>query len=372
MKLLFCHPSHSLLRRLLDRPLAGHSLVVPCPQATNLIPVAAATEPHLIVLGAETQGTFPQALQSSLRQAGFYAPVVILTSAHPSDQELDDIWRQLQISNRKLSRPQFDAQSYTVMTEKLDKPRRSERVVAPKDLAAQENRFLALLASGALCHQRAKAYQRTAAATEHYLASDWALATLSGEGRAYLWRTQLFRHASVLAHYIPGVEVECLPLPHPPSSKLDYLYNALSGEALYALCAIRAFGIDPGCERTLWKLGQIQTAQESNCSDVCTRLAGWSGLMRQVAAAHVHVLDTCLSGSSAMENVPQESHRSRCRQQIFCRWWKFTGFLTSPESLGRLSEEFHSGRRAVGVPSFDSFFEFAEQIQQGVQPEANN
>lgn len=361
MKLLFCHSNPQSLRRLTERPLAGQNVVVACHQVSALIPLIASIEPHLVVIGGDKLGTTPQELQNRLRAAGFRMPVHILPQSSPSDEALDEIWQVLAAASRNQFNVELDPQEYTVLTEKdFDRSDSGEG----EDWIGQENRFLALLAAGADQQRRAQAYLAAAEATEHHCESDWVAAVLDGNAPAYLWRTQLFRYVSVLAHYVPGVDVECLPLPHPPSGKMDYLYTALSVEAYYALCAIRAFGISPQCDKALWEVGQIQATTDTRLSEDAARLVGWARFLREIALAHVQLLDACLANDPVRLRALQQTRDTRNQQLIACRWWRLASSVASSGRLLPLVREFHAGRRSMGVPEFDSFFRFAERIQQ--------
>jgi hypothetical protein len=250
------------------------------------------------------------------------------------------------------------------LTERTSEREEFTASAIPADLVAQENRFLALLEAGILWHRRAQSYLHAALVTERHCESDWVLSAVGANPTAYLWRTQLFRYVSALAHYIPGVEVECLPLPHIPSPKLDYLYTALSGEAYYALSAVRAFGIHPAWDEALWEVGQIQANPGTRLAEDCARLAGWARFVRETAAAHVDFLDACLVDYPARLAARPVTRRTRNQYRIFCLWWNLRGFLASPDKLTRISAEFHRGRRAEAIPEFDSFFRFSQRIQQ--------
>jgi hypothetical protein len=158
-----------------------------------------------------------------------------------------------------------------------------------------------------------------------------------------------------------------MPLPHPPAQRLDYLHTALPPEALYTLCALRAFGVNPGFAQGLWSVAQLQATQAPRLPGEAAQLAGWAGLLREVATAHVRVLDACLADSPAQLAAVQDTRHSRNLQRIFCQWWQLTDFTNSPGDLQKLVKEFKAGRRAVGISSFCSFYEFAEQIQRGDQ-----
>ena len=367
MKLLLFHSNPKLLCRLLERPLAGQNVVISCSNRGELIPLIAATEPHLVVIGAEDPEVPPKEIEGTLRDVGFHTRILILPNECLNDQHLDAVWLSLRSFPREPLCAEFDPQHYTVLTEEKFEPMGAGACAPPDDSARQENRLLTLLATGVLQHARAQAYLSATIATQRSYQREWTLGALFGDAMAYLWRSQLFRYASTLAHYIPGMSTECLPLPHPPAQRLDYLHTALPPEALYTLCALRAFGVNPGFAQGLWSVGQLQVTQDPRLSGEAAQLAGWAGLLREVATAHVRVLDACLADPPAQLAAFQDTRHLRNLQRIFCQWWQLTNFTNSTGDLQKLVREFKAGRRAVGISSFCSFYEFAEQIQRGEQ-----
>jgi hypothetical protein len=317
-----------------------------------------------VVIGGDDHDVPPKEIEGTLRELGFHTRILVLPSQCQDDQHLDAVWLSLRSFPREPLRAEFDPQHYTVLTEKSFESSGAGVCAPPDGSAKQENRLLALLATGAVQHVRAQAYLSATIATQRSYQREWTLGALFGDAMAYLWRSQLFRYASTLAHYIPGMSTECLPLPHPPAQRLDYLHTALPPEALYTLSALRAFGVNPGFAQGLWRVGQLQATQDPRLPGEAAQLAGWSGLLREVASAHVRVLDACLADLPARLSAFQDTRHSRNLQRIFCQWWRLSDFTNAPGNLQELVKEFKAGRRAVGISSFCSFYEFAEQIQR--------
>jgi hypothetical protein len=362
MKMLLCHKDLRLVQRLLDCPSAGTNILVHCPTSDHLVSMVAATEPHLVVIGGRDLGASPESLQRRLVEAGFRMPVRLLPGGRPSDKQLDELWTALAASSGRLDEVDFDPETYTVLTEGQFEVPPPRTAVSDSDKERQENRFLALLAGGTENHRRACAYLAAVENAERHHELHWLSAALAGEPTGYVWRNQLFRYLSFFAHYLPGVEVECLPLPCPASTTIEYLHTGLSGEALYAFSAVRAFGIDKGCEQALWKLGQILIRAEDRPREDGARLAGWTRLLHNVTRAHVMVLEASLCGNLAQFAALKTTRRKQVAFQVFCRWWNLTD-LASVSVMDRLVVGFGSGRRAAGTAAFDSFYKFTEKIQ---------
>ena len=363
MKLLFFHNDPKLLHRLMQRPFAAQNLVIPCTERSELLALAAATEPHLVVIAADDAEFSQKEIEASLRVVGFHTRILVMPRDRQDDRHLDAIWLSLRCFPREPLGAEFDTEHYSVLSEKDFETTGARPRTPPEDSSIQEDRFLGLLATGALHHARAQAYLSAAIATQRNYQCEWTLAALSSDAAAYLWRCQLFRYVGTLAHYIPGIDTECLPLPHPPARRLDYLPLALAPEALYALDALRAFGANLGFARGLWDVGQLEVAQDPRLPGGAAQLAGWAAALRETALAHIRMLDACLAENPTHLPAFRNNRHSRNLQRIFCQWWGLTDFMASPDKLLGLVREFQSGRRAADIRSSCSFYEFVERIQ---------
>jgi hypothetical protein len=367
MKILFCHNNLKLVDRLLERPLAAGNVLVQCVHGRDLIPMLASAEPHLVVIGGDKLGASPKSLERDLREAGFRTPILIMQENRKDDGLLDDIWRSLKALSGEPVPPEYDPQNYIVLGETSLSSRCGCNPETAEILESQENRFLAMLGAGMLHHSRSATYLKISIETERNYQREWASAVISGHAMGYLWRAQLFRYVSTLAHYIPGVDAKCLALPHPSSPKLDFVHKALSAEAFYGLNAVRTFGMNPKLEKILWEVGQIETTQNERLADDVSRLAGWSSVMREAAVAHVQVIGACLSNDPARLAELAQNRHTRILSSIFTEFWDLNAAIGCSGGLQRLTNEFHHGRRAVGIREFESFFEFVDRIQQQEQ-----
>ena len=354
----------------MERPLAGQNVVIQCLAGNNAIAMAAATEPHVILLLENGLGVYPNGLERHFRESGFQMPMLILPADQLDETQLDEVWRRLQGLYRGSVQVERDPESYRVLTEEEFGPGKPKDRAAENAREVQENRFLALLTAGKAHHCRARAYLQEAMATQRNYEADWTLAVLSGDARGYLWRAQLFRYVSTLAHYIPGVEVDCLPLPHPATQSLDFLHKALPAEAFYALNAIRTFGTNPELDENLWEVGQIETTRGPRLTEDAARLAGWACAIRQAASAHIDVMEACLSENSESMTALGHTRNSRNSLSIFLRLWGLTrleGSTDGPRDLWTLVDQFRAGRKPVGIGVFSSFYEFVDRVQQEEQ-----
>jgi hypothetical protein len=360
MKMLLCHSNRDLLPRLLRRPGAEGHVVILCLDPSLLIPMVGEIEPHLVLLGAKGLPVPPETLMTGLREIGFYARVLQVPEDLETDQQLDAVWRALGASSRDHHAVDYDPQHYTVVSETEHPTTASKPFPASCfDLPTQENRLLALLEAGTTQHVRAQSYLQAASATHESYEKEWTLAVLCGDMMAYLWRSQLFRYLSALVHYIPGVETECLPLPHPPARRLDCLHSTLSVEALYALSAAQSFGLNPHIACGLANVGQLGNHNGPPLGALAVRLTGWTLLLREAAHANAQVLDACLSAQPADLRALRQDRSHRNLQRLFCAWWGLGEFGDSPEPLERTAREFRQGRRAMGIPAFCSFSKFS-------------
>jgi len=360
--MLVCHSNRDLLRRLLQRPGAEGHAVVLCHNPSLLIPMVGEIEPHLVLLGAKGLPVPPETLMTGLREIGFYARVLQVPEDLETDQQLDGVWRALGASSRDHRAVEFDPQRYTVVSE-TEHPAPIAKAIPLScfDLATRENRPLALLEARTTQHADARSYLQAASATHESYQKEWTLAVLCGDMMAYLWRSQLIRYLSALVHYIPGVETECLPLPHPPARRLDCLHSTLSVEALYALSAAQSFGLNPHIACGLANVGQLGNHSGPPLGALAVRLAGWTLLLREAAHANAQVLDACLSDQPADLRALRQDRSHRNVQRLFCAWWGLSEFADSTEPLERIAREFRQGRRAIGIPAFCSFSKFFER-----------
>ena len=303
-------------------------------------------------------------------EAGFRVPIRLLHENRPSDKQLDELWSVLIANSGRPGRFEFDSDRYEVLTESQFESQVAGPALSLGDKQAQENRFLALLAVGKVNHKKALAYLTAAQATERCCEAQWASALLLSDPAAYFWRNQVFRFVSVLAHYIPGVEVDCLPLPHPLSPKLDYLPAGLPGEACYALSALTNFGVDPAYGRQLWKIGARLATRDPKICENAARYAGWTRFLENAAQVHVRVLGACLAEDPGQLAGLQSSQRARFCFRSFRQFWGISD-LAPHDAVERLILEFHAGRRAEGVPAFDSFYTFTEKIQARIREVLN-
>jgi hypothetical protein len=364
MKLMFCHHDVNVMQRLLDRPAGGENVVILCQNAAEIFRLIAATEPHLIVIGGKFVAA-PSKLATRLRIAGFQIPIRVMPAAPPNDGQLDDIWATLKSSAREFGKFDPGPHAYAVLAEQ-NFPGSTISTKKPSPNAfLEENRFLALLDVGEI-HNCARRYLEAAKLNEDRCEGDWASAIATGSSKAYLWRTQLFRYVGTLAHYVPGVEIDCLPLPHMPARKLDYLYKALSSEALYGMNAVRSFGINAACGKALWDLGQLQTTEGPQLSEHVMRLLGWTRFLRSVASAHVDIVNSCLTNNLG-NDASFGKGCSRNQQRLFGEWWNLKTLITSPTNVRRVVNEFHAGRRASGIPPHESFFDLVDRTQKELQ-----
>jgi hypothetical protein len=230
MKILICHSNPRVLAAVMECSQAAGNLVINCPHGRDLIPTIAATEPHLVVIGGDKLGFSPRELEAGLREAGFRQRTLVLRDNCQAD-DFHLIWQSLQSPLDSTPPFDYDLQKYTVFGEKKFGPP-SSTLASAEALEEQENHLLAIMAAGAMRHSQAEDYLNAAIKTERNYQRDWISAMLAGEAKAYLWRAQLFRYISALAHYVPGVEADCLPLPHPASTKMDFLHQGGFGRGV--------------------------------------------------------------------------------------------------------------------------------------------
>lgn len=363
MKILICNDDPRLLSKLMERPMAAHHVVIPCLQDRDLVRTVAATEPHIVVLGGSKVGAGFKALEKRLRQAGFQVPVLFLPDERPEELSVKDLEERVARMTNPAQALAVDSQSYEVITERAFEQNRSTTNSSVVHGAHEEAKLLTLLDRGRTHQNRARSYLSLCDASRAKYEQDWATAALFSGPEAYMWRAQLFRYVGVLAHYVPGVDVDCLPLPKPASPKVEFLHTALPIEAFYALCALREFGINKVLDCGLWEVGQVEAGQTANVVDVA-RLAGWTLIIRQAAIAHLAVMDSCLSKEAYRLSGIEAAGSANQDWTCFVHFWGFKSLGSTAEHLQRIVEEFRGGRRAAGMREFLSFYNFIDNLHK--------
>ena len=358
MKLVICHSNPDLIERLLRRPLAARHVVQVCQDPKHLLVCVGETEPHLVVLGGNALPAQPKAIEKALRELDFRTRILTIQN-ECEDERLDALWFTLQAFEREYYSPvSHDPQNYTVIAEVDESEAMFMASPAPRwDRAAQEERFLTLLETATREHRRAKAYLKSALATERSYRKDWSLAALCDKPLAFQWRMQLVRYFAALAHYLPGVDSQCLPLPYPPAGKFDLVPTALPSSGRYAVAAAQWFGLLPGAHQACVHAAAIKVGM-TDIRTVAPRLVGWNDFVREAAIANCRVWDACLGDAPALLRGLCATRQTRNRQRLFFSWWQLPDFIEAQDLLENLVSEFRQGRRAKVDARFISFPEF--------------
>ena len=316
----------------------------------------AATEPHLVLLGGDELGVPPKTVEAGLRRLGVHCRILVVSDQCPNDDRLDAIWFTLEALPRDYLTMDVDSQNYSILASPacgLPAPS------TPEDShGKQANRFLALLECGTRHHRLACAYHRAAVRSHRSCEREWTIGAIIGGPFSLLWRTQLSRYLATLAHYLPGVDVQCVPLPHPPANPFDSVQNPFSAEGWYAFSALCAFGLHKPFANELQKLLAVDGDPETHSLPSIAGLAGWTTFFQRIACAHIRVMGATLTSDSS-QLLSLKTNRHTCNQhRLFCRVWGLPMFVEAPEALADLVDEFRAGRRAHDIKPFVSFRKF--------------
>ena len=202
-----------------------------------------------------------------------------------------------------------------------------------------------LLDGGKRNHVRAKAYLAAVEACLVGLEPELIYRMVHRSYKGLSWSRDLVtRFVAVIAHYIPGVEIDYLPFPAPIHSSIDYVHYEQPLEDRYALDALCRMQIHQSVEELLRSSSQwIFTGQSgvTLLAEQC-QLYGLAAFLHQVAQAHIATVDRWLkqSGTGVEEDLTREARR---QQGIVRDFWDWGLIFESPGMLPHLLRAYHDG-----------------------------
>jgi len=239
---------------------------------------------------------------------------------------------------------------------KLKRPERTDGW--EKVCVKQEARFIRQLQGGRINHQAAKLYLAHLLAQQPGLEEELYYRISHGSYKGLSWARDLaVRWLSLLAHYVPEVELEYLPSPTTPGPAVDYVHHLLSPEALYAVMVMLSAGMSPAIDSNLRALvvegfdGQDDTA----LARISLSLFGLAKYLEGVARAQVALMDTWLD-PVAFADSPSTHRTYERRAGTFRDFHDLSFIVHAPHPLIDILHGFHQGSTYVINPnSFPSF-----------------
>lgn len=350
MKFILIH-ANPTTRRNLTHALneLNHIVVAEPTQSGALILALAKHQPHAVLVGHLPPNLSREAVVSIGEQVP-RSPVVWL----PDDESRDSILLYLEDALKRIAslpagktiQPYSSGQQRLVLHDERYRPFAQEEKLGETaafncDRANEEDLFFRQICCARRNQASARQYLEQVLATDEGLRPEWAYRISHGPSyKVYGWlREHAMRFASVLAHFIEGVEVEYLPSAATPSTTLDFLHYQPPIESLYAASALIGHGFRPGLVpgfRSILAMKFTGQPEEQLVADAIV-LAGWCAFLREVAVAHVAFFDAVLDVTSDW-HVGREPARFLHYAEATCLdFWSFPWLRQNLEHMRELA-----------------------------------
>lgn len=372
MKLIILHPD-KVTREILCSHVRSldHAVVHASASSFQIMHDVAKHRPHL-VLADEPELRLRAPIQETLEKMGLHVHILWIPALSGDDLKK---WASEQLyalrhatAPRPLSPYTADQRlvirddAYGVFEDGL---KRNFPEVEPENDAAfaHELATYARHVEGATAHHAAAQHHlHQVIVTDQGLRVEATYRAIHSSHKIFWLREHIFRWIGVLAHYLPGVELEYLPPPAPPSPKLDYLHYSSPPESCYAAAALLIHGFKPSWMLSLRSILEqkfIGQDEETLLQETLT-LAGWSFLLREIAIAQVRVMHHALKldPSFYTEKLPARAlHRAT---GIYCDFWNLRYLRTNPHLLIQVAKGVVKDRIRVPdtVPVVPHFHQF--------------
>jgi hypothetical protein len=250
---------------------------------------------------------------------------------------------------------QFDAYA---SEEKINRPQLD---TDGEKLAEQTARFRSQIEGARRNHTKAKRYLAVARRQHHGLAFELAYRNVHASFKIFSWRSQILRYAAILAHYMPGLEIACLPRPCMPTPVVDFLHYSVPPEGYYALAAVSGMGVKPSFDHLL-RFSARRTFQGQKTKDLefeAIHQTGMAELMLQISSAQVHMMEMVLDLESVFYNDEKRSRYDYRTEGIYAEFWDILHLRYSPNEWRKVARKtLNDSNRPVGNLGVLSFAEF--------------
>ena len=244
---------------------------------------------------------------------------------------------------------------------KLNRPERKEGW--EEICSNQEARFVLQLQAARKNHSSAKHYFECLSMQQAGLDQELAYRLAHGSYKALSWSRDLaVRWLALLAHYVPDVELEYLPLAGTPGPAIDYVHHVISTEGMYAAVLLFLSGMKPAIKNTIKALilARFEGQDDDALLDLSLKLYGMSKFLEQVGRAQIELMDVWIAPAGVTRpedrNVPRGESRNA---GIYRDFYDLTSIVLSPEPLASILRGFHAGTTYVEeyrhLPSFAEF-----------------
>jgi len=346
MKLILIHADQNArnhLKKMLDD--LDHIVIAESDHPRRLLGDIAKHQPHAIIAG-ELPSVFEDGTFPPLQDTVVLVPVVRLPNVATDEslisflkEALEKVWIEHQ------SRPprpySTEDQRLVLMDDGYRKYAQDQKLGT--DVSGDPDKDKEIFIRQVHCarrnHQAAQRYLRQLLKTERGLHVEVAYRNVHASYKIYWSREHALRWASVLAHYVEGVQIEYLPSATSPSPQLDFLHYEAPPESVYVAAALVGHGFNsslvPAFCSILNKKYTAQSTQELQGEAIY--LAGWCALLREVAIAQVRVMTQILDLDSPWHSGQQLKRSIHRAEGIYGDFWQLPSLRQNPGKMRDLA-----------------------------------
>lgn len=385
MKIVIVHPDTTVRKRLVEwlEQTRGHAVLSASDWPDDLRAIVAELEPDLVLLHA-MKG--PAHLPDMFALLAFeecrfqnLPATSLFTEDGPSGALESLLSEQERIRREKqwLLRDYADEQRIIIHDEAYQKFASAEKLHVPgpepgwESVASnQECRFLLQLQTAKVenCHQQAQHYYQALRRFDEGLTLEAAYRLAHGSYKIVALREQIARWLTVLAHYIPDIEIEHCPAPHNASSRVDYIHYEMPPVFDYAVFSVLAYGMNAAVaaqikEAVTW---QFEGQSESQLATKGCMLFGLNAYLAQVARAQIEAMSQFLDMESSFYKSEMGNRNLRRTLGIYFEFWGWPYLWNMGDGLREITRRFHSGETRVvgpeGVAMTPTFCQFRQMM----------
>ena len=289
--------------------------------------------------------------------------------------ELEGVYRAKQWTPRSYA----DDQRIIIHDEEYQKFASAEKLPVPGQkpgwgsiAVSQESRFVLQLQTARLDerHQRAQNYHRALQQFDQGLTQEAAYRLAHCSYKIVWLREQIGRWLTVLAHYIPDVEIEHCPAPHNASSRIDYLHYEMPPVFNYAVFSVLAYGMNAAVAEQIQDAVSWQFEGQSERQLVATgcMLFGLNTYLEHLAQAQVEAMSQFLDLESPFHQPDRGTRNLRRTLGIYFELWGWNYLWNMGDNLCEITRRFHSGEtrveRPAGVAMTPTFCQFRQLLAE--------
>ena len=240
--------------------------------------------------------------------------------------------------------------------------------------SSQEAKFLLQLQTGASDgrHQRAIKYFTLLRRFDRGLTWECGYRLGHASYKTAWLREQIGRWLTVLAHYIPDVEVEHCPPAQNPSSRFAYLDYEMPLTYGYPLVCVLNYGVRASVAEVIKNTAawSFEGETEDQLAAIGCKLFGVNAYLSKVAQAQIWSMDQFLVRDSSLFRGAGGRNLRRT-MGIYFEFWGWSYLWESGEGLLQIARGFHSGETRVerqgDAPMAPSFIDFRRIARGGQQ-----